>query len=229
MKKHGIAYYEKTLGQLFCEGARSSAKIVRMLLDECAAGGVEIRTGCAQSPQLRRGERFIVETSQGAFESETLVIASRRALHPETRRDVIRLRHRQAIRRCHHPHAPWPRPAHLREIRSRLDAPAERCLSGCDRDAVGKACVSRSGAVHASRPLRPRDPASSSYWRPGEELFIDWLADAAPDALVERKRERPKALLKTALAELLPERLAGALGEQMPHGALGDMKDDRAA
>ena len=37
VRKHGIAFYEKTLGQLFCEGPRSSQKIVRMLLDECAA------------------------------------------------------------------------------------------------------------------------------------------------------------------------------------------------
>ena len=42
VQKHGIAFYEKTLGQLFCEGPRSSQKIVRMLLDECAAAGVEL-------------------------------------------------------------------------------------------------------------------------------------------------------------------------------------------
>ena len=75
VNKHHIAFYEKTLGQLFCEGARSSARIARMLLDECAAGGVEIRVGC-QIAEIRRAERLVVETSHGAFESETLAIAT---------------------------------------------------------------------------------------------------------------------------------------------------------
>ncbi len=75
VQTHGIAYYEKTLGQLFCEGARASQKIVRMLLAECSAGGVALRLQCAVQ-SVRRNERFIVETSQGAFESETLVVAT---------------------------------------------------------------------------------------------------------------------------------------------------------
>jgi predicted Rossmann fold flavoprotein len=75
VRKHGIAFYEKTLGQLFCEGPRSSQKIVGMLMDECAAVGVEVRCGVNVSG-VRRGERFVVETSEGVFESETLVIAT---------------------------------------------------------------------------------------------------------------------------------------------------------
>lgn len=47
VRKHGIAFYEKTLGQLFCEGARSSQKIVRMLLDECAAAASTCAAACA--------------------------------------------------------------------------------------------------------------------------------------------------------------------------------------
>ncbi len=40
VERHGIAYHEKELGQLFCDD--SSKQIVRMLLDECAAAGVRI-------------------------------------------------------------------------------------------------------------------------------------------------------------------------------------------
>ncbi|MEQ1673311.1 MAG: FAD-dependent oxidoreductase, partial [Hyphomicrobium sp.] len=42
VRRHGIAYHEKTLGQLFCNG--SARAIVAMLLAECAAGGVDLRT-----------------------------------------------------------------------------------------------------------------------------------------------------------------------------------------
>ncbi|MEQ1619469.1 MAG: FAD-dependent oxidoreductase, partial [Terricaulis sp.] len=75
MKAHGIAYYEKTLGQLFCEGARSSTKIVRMLLAECAAGGVELQTGC-EITSVRRTERFLIQTYLGALTADTLVVAT---------------------------------------------------------------------------------------------------------------------------------------------------------
>src|SRR5262245_32637988 len=75
LKEHGIAFYEKTLGQLFCEGPRSSQKIVRMLLDECAAAGVEVRTDMRVNG-VRRGERFVVDTMLGAIQSEALVIAT---------------------------------------------------------------------------------------------------------------------------------------------------------
>jgi len=61
----------------------------------------------------------------------------------------------------------------------------------------------------------------------GESLSIDWLPDTPEDALVARKRERPKAQLKTVLGEFLSERLANTFSEQLPQGAIGDMKDAR--
>src|SRR6185436_14542767 len=75
VEKHGIAFYEKTLGQLFSEGARASQKIVRMLLDECAAIGAEIRLN-TRVRDIRRTERFEIETTQGSFAAETCVIAT---------------------------------------------------------------------------------------------------------------------------------------------------------
>jgi hypothetical protein len=52
---------------------------------------------------------------------------------------------------------------------------------------------------------------ASSYWRKGESIVIDWLPDAHEDALAARKRERPKAQLKTVLADFMSERLADTL------------------
>lgn len=73
VEKHGIAYHEKKLGQQFCDG--SSRAIIEMLLAECAAAGVEIRCGCAVR-EVRKTDRFVLETSQGEFSAESLVIAT---------------------------------------------------------------------------------------------------------------------------------------------------------
>jgi predicted Rossmann fold flavoprotein len=72
VKKHKIAYYEKTLGQFFCK--ESSRQIIEMLLDECRQAKVEIRVNCAVR-NVSKGETFFVETTNGVFEAESLVIA----------------------------------------------------------------------------------------------------------------------------------------------------------
>jgi predicted Rossmann fold flavoprotein len=73
VKKHGIEFYEKKLGQLFCAG--SSRQIVDMLLDECRHSEVNIRTGC-QVNSVLRDEGFRLETSQGLIRTRKLVIAT---------------------------------------------------------------------------------------------------------------------------------------------------------
>src|SRR3954452_3650405 len=82
VQKHGIAYHEKKLGQLFCDG--SSQQIIDMLLRECHDAAVEIRCGCevrqvAQNinrhePSAERS--FMLQTNQGTFHSSAVVIAT---------------------------------------------------------------------------------------------------------------------------------------------------------
>lgn len=94
VEKHGIAYHEKKLGQLFCDG--SARQIVEMLQKECAVARVEVRLNCRVSEVRRRaasemfvensvGRRtagtmslptFFLTTNQGDFECESLVIAT---------------------------------------------------------------------------------------------------------------------------------------------------------
>ncbi len=73
IKKHHIEFYEKTLGQLFCR--ESSRLIVEMLLAECAKAKVKIKTSCAVK-NIRKTDFFEVETNQGVFATENLVIAT---------------------------------------------------------------------------------------------------------------------------------------------------------
>ena len=73
--RHRIGWHEKTLGQLFCDV--SSKLIVKMLLDECAAAGVEVRTHCTIE-RVGRGDdgAFQLRTPQGRFDAAALVVAS---------------------------------------------------------------------------------------------------------------------------------------------------------
>lgn len=223
VEKHRIAYYEKTLGQLFCEGARSSQKIVRMLLDECAAGGVELRTQCAVA-SVHRNEHFTVETSQGAFDSETLVVATGGLSIPKLGATPF------AYRLAEQFGVPViaPRAGLVPLTFSETDHAWMRPLSGVSADVVvsiGKTAF-REAALFTHKGLSgPSILQISSYWRPGESITLDWLPDASEDIFVQRKRERPKVQLKSVLSDVLSDRLAAALSETLPHGALGDMKD----
>lgn len=72
-KKHGIEFYEKKLGQLFCR--ESSRQIVGMLLKECEDADVKILTDCSVA-KLTKNKGFKLETNKGTFTSENLVIAT---------------------------------------------------------------------------------------------------------------------------------------------------------
>ncbi len=223
IRKHGIAHYEKTLGQLFCDGARSSARIVGMLLQECEAEHAEISTQC-RVQSVCRTEHFIVETSQGAFESTALVVASGGLSIPKLGASGIAY---DIAREFNLPLEPT-RPGLVPLTFAESDLVWMRTLSGVSADVIvraGKAAF-REAALFTHRGLSgPSILQASSYWTPGEAISVDWLPDAPEDWLVQRKRARSKAHIKSALAEVLSERLASALAETLSAPALGDLKD----
>ena len=73
VEKHHIAYYEKKLGQQFCHG--SSREIIQLLLEECRAHSVELKTSC-HVEEISKSDHFVVKTSQGLFSARSLVIAT---------------------------------------------------------------------------------------------------------------------------------------------------------
>ncbi|WP_295917902.1 NAD(P)/FAD-dependent oxidoreductase, partial [uncultured Xanthomonas sp.] len=72
VERHHIAYHEKELGQLFCDV--SSKQIVRMLVDECAAAGVTVRTDCSVRAVERGSEGFRLDTDDGPVHAASLVV-----------------------------------------------------------------------------------------------------------------------------------------------------------
>jgi hypothetical protein len=223
VEKHGIAYYEKTLGQLFCDGARAAQKIVRLLLDECAAVSVEIRTQCRVT-DVAKSDRFRVETNHGAFEASALVIATGGLSIPKLGATSFAF----DIARQFNIPIVETRPGLVPLTFSAQDLAWMAPLSGVSAD-VSAACGQarfREAALFTHRGLSgPAILQVSSYWRGDEPISIDWLPTVSEDWLAARKRARPKAHLKTVLSEILPERLASALAQE--DAMLGDMKDAR--
>jgi predicted Rossmann fold flavoprotein len=73
VESYKIAYHEKTLGQLFCDG--SSAQIINMLVEECNKANVTIMLNC-QVREVSKPDKFSVQTTKELFESESLIIAT---------------------------------------------------------------------------------------------------------------------------------------------------------
>jgi len=228
VQKHGIAFHEKTLGQLFCDG--SSRQIIDMLLAECREAGVTIRTGTSVTGYAKADAGFVLETDQGSFACASLVIATGGKSIPKMGAtgfgyDVARRFGLAVV---------TPRPALVpftfgEDLRRRFQG-----LSGVSANAVvrcGKASFAEA-LLFTHRGLSgPAILQISSYWREGQEIAIDLAPGTDVFAYLRQARtENPRQSLTTALAVLLPKRLAehilAGLGESPgPDGRMADMPD----
>ena len=212
VERHGIRFHEKALGQLFCDG--SARLIVRMLLDECEAASVEMRLA-HRVVEVGRSTSFRVETDRGTFHASSLVLATGGLSIPKLGATGFAYEAAQQFG------------LRLTEVRPGLvpltfadDLLAlMRPLAG-----VSLACEVALERHRFHEPMLfthrglsgPAILQISSYWRQGMlplgALTLNLLPgrDAA-GFLLERKRARPKAELRSVLAEVLPQRLAQAL------------------
>ena len=222
--RYRIAWHEKSLGQLFCDG--SARQIVAMLLTECEAGGVTLRLGAAASAIDHADGRFRVSAGEGVAEAPALVIATGGPSIPKLGATgfAYDLARRFGLKVVE------PRPA-LVPLTLGGEQILFRELSGVAAPVVascGKASF-REAALFTHRGLSgPAILQISSYWRPGQEIAIDFLPDTARGWLVAAKRARPRAGLKAVLGERLPARLADTLSERIGvDGDLGNIPDRR--
>ena len=207
---YGIAWHEKTLGQLFCDG--SSKQIVEMLLEECAKGGVDIRCGEDVS-EVTQGDGFTVSTQSGSYSAPNLVIATGGPSIPKMGATgfAYYLARQFGIKVVE------PRPA-LVPLTLGGEEVLFREISGVSAPVVasaGKASFPEA-ALFTHRGLSgPSILQASSYWKPGEEVAIDFLPGRTDSWLLDRKRETPRATLRSVLREALPDRLADILAHKL--------------
>lgn len=209
VEKHNIAYHEKKLGQLFCDG--SAKQIVEMLLKECNAVGINILLSC-EIQHISKSISFSVETNLGTFESETLVIASGGLSIPKIGAskfgfDTARQFDIKIIE---------PQPALVPFVFSSEQEKQFNHLSGIALEAI-VTCNAQSfqeNILFTHRGLSgPAILQISSYWNSGDSLFINLF----PNEQVENilwKHQQSKISLSTLLAQYFPKRFVEILGTQ---------------
>ena len=215
--KHGIAWHEKTLGQLFCDG--SAKQIVAMLLDECAAGGVDLAFGAPATVEHRDGQFHV-----NAATTPSLVLATGGLSIPKLGAtpfayDTARRFGLKIVE---------PRPA-LVPLTLSGDEALFATLSGVATDVIASAGKGsfREAALFTHRGLSgPAILQISSYWRNGDTIGINFLPDLPAGWLKAAKRAEPGLTMRRLLGRHLPDRLASTLAEALgAEKELGNIAD----
>jgi hypothetical protein len=212
VKRYGIAWHEKTLGQLFCD--HSARAIVEMLLAECERGGVEILLE-ARGIEVEgaAGGGFRVICSQGEFEAGALVVATGGLSIPKLGATGLGYE----VARHFGMKVVDPRPA-LVPLVLGGDEAAWTELAGVATEvearAAGEARFREKMLVTHRGLSGPAVLQASSYWRAGEKLVVDLAPGVGVlGALMESGARRTEAALKQRLRIVLPQRLAEFVAE----------------
>ena len=209
VEKHGIRYHEKTLGQLFCD--RSAQEIVTMMERECAEAGVRLLVN-TRVVSVERDGPFLVETTAGLFEAESVVVATGGLSIPKMGATDFgyRLAEQFGLRivEC--------RPGLVPLVFSEEDRQRWCDLAGVSAEVIAEAGVrQRRGSFREKMLVTHRGlsgPAMlqvSSYWRAGEQVALDLAPDINVMApLLTRNARRDPAAAVLAVRAVLPNRMA---------------------
>lgn len=227
VNRAGIAWHEKTLGQLFCDD--SAKQITRMLTDDMRAGGVELKLGVSVDGLERVGERFEARLSDGSVvRAASVVIATGGKsipkmgatgwAHEVARRFGLRVTDtRPAL-------VPLTFEAGLLE--------QLKPLAGVAVDVVAEAGGARfpEAMLFTHRGLSgPAILQISSYWKEGDPITVAMAPGRDVFArLKTAKEENGKQAVHTALAQIVPRRLAESLAQREgASGKLAELSDKR--
>jgi len=222
VESHGIAWHEKTLGQLFCDG--SARQIVDMLMEECRKAGVTLMLGHPATAIEHGDGQFRVTLNGLEYQAPALVLATGGPSIPKLggtgfAYDVAR---RFGLSIVH------PRPA-LVPFTLGPDEALFRSLSGVSTEVVvsWNKTRFREAALFTHRGLSgPAMLQISSYWQHRTPISVNFLPDAERDWLVRLKQTQPRTAFRKAISSMLPARLAEALTERLAlEGELANLPD----
>ncbi len=221
---YNIAWHEKELGQLFCDG--SARQIVAMLVAECEKGEVTLKLGQEVGDITFADNSFSVDLGDHTAFSPALVVATGGASIPKMGATdfAYRLARQFGLKVVE------PRPA-LVPLKLGPDETLFTSLSGVSTDTIvscGKVKFHNATLFTHRGMSGPAILQISSYWRKGDQIGVNFLPDKKPGWLLQTKNLTPKASLQTVLAADLPVRLATALAERInPVAELGNTPDKK--
>lgn len=208
VEKHRIAHVEKKAGQLFCKN--KARDILNLLLEECAAAGVKIRAK-TQVVSVAKKAGFLIQLDEETIVAPSLVIASGGLSIPKMGATGFgyQLANQFGLNVLATRAGLVPLTLSERHLKHFADLSGNATLIEARCNDVSFA----DDMLFTHRGLSgPSILQISSYWHQGDPLAINLLPDEDVLCWLEiMLRERPKALLKTVLAEKLTRRFADVL------------------
>ena len=211
VETYGIAYHEKTRGQLFCDG--SSRQIIDMLLEECRKVHAQLRLGVRISALSNNESGFVVVTDQGEFRCRSLVVATGGPSIPKMGSSGFGYKIAEQFGLKIVP----PRPALVPLTFDAALLARFKEMSGVSVDAVVSYGKTRfdEALLFTHRGLSgPAILQISSYWRQGQDIVIDMAPQTdVLAALKQLRSDHPRQEIATVLADFLPKRLAQTIAD----------------
>ncbi|MGK5085651.1 NAD(P)/FAD-dependent oxidoreductase [Bdellovibrionota bacterium FG-1] len=213
VRSHGIAFHEKKLGQLFCD--ESAQAIVDMLKAECEQADVEFRLHTPIQKIERilgggvgSGPRFQIETSEGSFQCESLVIATGGLSIPKIGAtgfgyQIAREFGLKVVETTPALDGFTFSDAEIRSLRE-LAGVSIDCVISCNGVSFRENILFTHTGLSGPAALQ-----ASLHWYTGQEVLLDLLPGVNLwDWFLRKKREGNRSLVKNLLSEVLPNRFA---------------------
>ena len=221
VERHGVAWHEKTLGQLFCDG--SATQVVELFKAEMARHGVSLRLATPVQGVGRTAEGFLLKLDGGEVACASLVIATGGKSIPKMGATGFGYDVAERFGVGLVPTRPGLVPLTLDAgLLGRL-----KDLAGVSVDARVASGKTRfeEAMLFTHRGLSgPAILQISSYWREGGEIEIDMAPGLDVFEMLRRARvEQPRQAVASVLAHTLPRRLAQLIAET--EGAASNIAD----
>ena len=220
----GIAWHEKTLGQLFCDG--SAREIIAMLCKDMAEAGVELKLA-TRIEDVQHSDGFTVRTSAGELHAPKLVVATGGKSIPKM--GASGLGYQLATRFGMDLTETRPALVPLTFTSEQLDEMKPLAGLSVSASVCCGSIAFREGLLFTHRGLSgPSILQISSYWREGEAIDINLAPDVdIAAALAAEKQQRGKQSVSVALSAHLPEKLARQIVARS--GLVGNLADQPKA
>ena len=226
VEHYDIAYHEKKLGQLFCDG--KSQQIIDMLVRECENAGAVIKTSCGIEKVEKSGGFFQISAAAETLYCPALVVACGGKSIPKMGASGFGYQLAQQFgHKVIQPEAALVPFTFQNDLRDKL-----KSLAGVAVDAVVR-CGKTSFAeaiLFTHRGLSgPAILQISSYWQPGDEIRINMSPGRdMVEFLKEQRMAQPKQELHNILTQRFPRRLAQFICDEAGvSGRLADLSNEK--
>ena len=209
IEKHNIEFFEKKLGQLFCN--TSAKEIIDMLVKECIENNVNIDLETKVTSLSKSENEYIIKTNKGTYTSKSMVIATGGLSIPKIGASDFGYR----IAKQFDLKVTDLFPALVPLTFEEKELEFCKSLAGVSLNASVKVdkTIFNEGLIFTHRGISgPSILQISSYWKSGQPISINLLPGHNMDIILKQRRnETPKQTLSNVLADYLPNKLALAI------------------